>query len=139
MKINLLWATLAGAVAMMVMGFVFYVLLLGDVFENMGVSNTVMKENPDMIMVFLGNLAGAFLLAYIFNKWANISTFATGAQAGAIIGLLVSLYAGLIQYGTTNIANSISPYLLDSVVSAVLWAIAGGVIGLVLGKTGGNS
>ena len=135
MKINVLWATLAGAITMMILGFVIYVLLLGDTFEDMGISNTVMKDPPDMLMIFLGNVAGAFLLAYIYSRWASISTFATGAQAGAVIGLAISLYSGLIQYGTTTISSSLSPYLLDAVISAIMWAVVGGVVGLVLGKT----
>ena len=123
----------------MLVGFVIYVLLLPTFFTDMGVSEDMMKESPDMIMILLGNIAGGLLLAHIFNHWANITTFKTGAKAGAIIGLLVSLYAGLIQYGTTNIASSVTPYLADAVVSAILWAIAGGVVGLVLGKTSGGS
>ena len=134
MKLNVLWATLAGAVTMMVLGFLIYVVLLGDLFSDMGISDEFMKD-PDMLMIFLGNVAGALLLAYTYSKWASISTFKTGAQAGAIIGLLISLYAGLIQYGTTVISTSVTPYLLDAVVSAVLWGVGGGVVGLVLGKT----
>ena len=134
MKLNLLWATLAGAVTMMLLGFLFYVVIFGNLLSDMGISDEFMKE-PDMLFIFLGNVAGALLLAYSYSKWANISTFKTGAQAGAVFGLLISLYAGLIQFGTTVISSSVTPYLVDALISAVLWAIAGGVVGFVLGKT----
>lgn len=139
MKLNVLWATLAGGVTMMLTGFVIYVLLLPTLFTDMGVSADIMKEQPDMIMIFLGNIAGALLLAHVYNHWAQITTFMTGAKAGAIFGLLISLYSGLIQYGTTTISTSVTPYLVDAIVGALLWAIAGGVVGLVLGKTSGGT
>ena len=136
MKLHVLWATLASAVAMMLIGFLCYVVILDDVFVDMGVSADYMKAEPDMIFIFLGNIAAGALIAYIYDRWAGISTFGTGASAGAIIGLLIALYAGLIQYATTTLSPSVTPYLLDTVVSAIIWAIGGGVVGLVLGKLG---
>lgn len=124
---------------MMIVGFIIYVLLLPTLFTDMGVSESIMKEEPGMIMILLGNIAGALLLAHVYNHWAKIATFMTGAKAGAIFGLLISLYSGLIQYGTTTISSSITPYLVDALIGALLWAIAGGVVGLVLGKTSGGS
>ena len=135
MKINVLWSTIAGAVTLMVVGFLIYVVIFGNLLSDLGVSDDYMKDPPNMAIIFLGNVAGALLLAYVFSKWASISTFKGGLQGGAVLGLLISLYAGLIQYGTTVISSSITPYLVDAVLSAVLWAIAGGVTGWVLGKT----
>ncbi len=135
MKLNVLWATLAGAVTLMVVGFLFYVVIFGDLLSDMGISEEYMKD-PDMIMIFLGNVAGAFLMAYVFNKWASISTLKTGFIGGAIMGLLIGLYSGLIQFGTTVISDSVTPYLVDAVISAVLWGVGGAIVGLVLGKTG---
>ena len=136
MKLNILWATLTGGITMMLLGFLIYVFLLPNTFTDMGISNDLMKTEPDLLMIFLGNVAGAALLAYVYSRWAQISTFPTGAQAGAIFGLLIALYSGFIQYGTTNISSSLTPYLLDAVISTIMWAVVGGVVGLVLGKTG---
>ncbi len=135
MKLNVLWATLAGAITMMLLGFLIYVVLLPNLFGNMGISENIMREPPLFVMIFLGNVAGSLLLAHVFSKWCMITTFPTGAKAGAIFGLLIALYAGLIQYGTTTISESVTPYLADAIFSAILWAITGGVVGLVLGKT----
>ena len=135
MKLNVIWATLAGAVTLMILGFLLYVVLLGNLLSDLGMSADCMREPPNLLVIFFGNVAGALLLAHVFSRWAGITTFATGAKAGAIIGVLVSLYAGLIQFGTTTIADSITPYLLDAVISAILWAVGGGVVGLILGKT----
>ena len=138
MKLSILWATLAGGVTLMLVGFVLYVLLLPNVFGNLGLSEEHMKAEPEMLWIFIGNIGGALLLAHVFDKWASITTFPTGAKAGAIFGFLIAIYAGFIQFATTVIGTSITPYIVDAFVSAFLWAIAGGVVGLILGKTASN-
>ena len=87
----------------------------------------------EMWAMILSNLAYAALLAYIFLQWANISTFATGAKAGAIIGLLVVIYFDLITYSMMDI-STITGMIVDIIVFTVLSAVIGGVVGLVLGK-----
>ena len=128
--------TIVGAVVNFILGYLIYGMLMASFFEaNMGSATGVMKT-PDQLnlpLLFVGNLAFAALITYIFSHWANISTFATGMKGGMIIGGLLTLAYNLIQYSTTNIGN-LTASLVDVVVAIVMIGLVGGVIGLVLGK-----
>ena len=130
---KVLLATLGGGVVFFLLGFLFYVALFGSFFEaNQGSATGVMKENPMFIGIIIANLITAFLLAYIFNRWAGISTFTTGAAAGVIIVGLMTLSFDLMMYSTSNIFN-LNGALLDVVIMVVIGAITGGVVGWILG------
>ncbi len=125
--------TVAGGITYFILGYLFYGVLFVEYFEsNLGSATGVFKTD-DLIWwsLILGNLAGAGLLAYIFLKWAHISTFMSGLRAGTAIGLLMTLSWDLIGFGTSNILN-LSATLMDVVIGTVMTAIAGGAIGAVL-------
>ncbi len=131
---NLLLGTLVGAICFFLLGFVFYALLLADFFtNNAGAAQNVAKENPDLLLLFISHLLQALLLTIIFDRWAGIKTFLTGAKAGAVIGLLMGLSYGLIMLATTHI-TTMKAVWVDCILSAVIMGIGGGVIGLLLGK-----
>jgi len=137
MRVNkILLAAFAGAVVFFLLGFLVWGVLLRDFMAaNAGSAGGVMKADSDMIWwaLVLGNFVGAFLLAFIFDFWANISTFVTGAKAGALILGLIALFQNLVQYATSNIMN-LTAVLVDAIATAAIGAIVGGVIGLVLGR-----
>ncbi len=123
--------TITGGVVFFFLGFLFYAILLDSFFvANAGSATGVAKTNMAYWPLILGNLATGALFTYIFQKWANISTFATGARSGALIGLLMALGYDLVMYDTSNIMN-LTGSLVDIVVFTVMSAIAGGFIGLV--------
>ncbi len=129
-------ATLAGFVVFFFMGFLLYGMLLMDFFmANAGSATGVYREDAEMVWwaLAVGNLLQSYLLVYIFSKWASITTFASGLQAGAMIGLILGLGYDLTMYGTSNISN-LTATLVDPLVVAVMMGVTGGVIGLVLGK-----
>ena len=130
---KVLLATLGGGVVFFLLGFLFYVVLFGSFMEaNQGSATGVMKENPMFIGIIVANLVTAFLLAYIYNRWAGISTFMTGATAGAIIVGLMTISFDLMMYSTTNISN-LNAMILDIVIMVLIGAITGGVVGWILG------
>ncbi len=129
-------ATLAGFVVFFLLGWLLYGMLLMDFFmSNSGSATGVMRSDTEMVWwaLALGNLLQAYLLVYIFGKWANITTFGAGLQAGAVIGLILGYGYDLTMYGTSNISNLTST-LVDPLVVAVMMGLTGGVIGMVLGK-----
>jgi hypothetical protein len=129
-------ATLAGFVVFFFMGFLLYGMLLMDFFmTNAGTATGVYREDAEMVWwaLALGNLLQAYLLVYIFGKWANITTFGSGLQAGAMIGLILGLGYDLTMYGTSNISN-LTATLVDPLVVALMMGVTGGVIGVVLGR-----
>lgn len=129
-------ATLAGFVVLFLLGWLIYGMLLMDFYAaNSGSATGVMKEDGDMVWwaLVVGNICQAYLLVYIFGKWANITTFSGGFQSGAVIGLIIGLAFNLNMYGTSNLMNLTSA-LVDPIVSAIMMGITGGVIGAVLGR-----
>lgn len=129
-------ATLAGFVVFFLLGWLFYGILLMDFnAANSGTASGVMREETEMVWwaLILGNLFQAYLIVYIFGKWANITTFSGGFSAGLIIGLILGFAVNLSWYGTMNITN-LTAALVDPFVSGVMMAITGGVIGWVLGR-----
>ena len=139
---RLLAATVAGGVVFFILGFIVYGLILDPMVMRPNTNPDalkLMKDPPVWIPLILANLVSAFLLAYIFEKWASIRTFATGASAGATIMFLISLSFQLMFYAFMKMTDSFTPMIADILGSVILGAIGGGVIGLVLGMMNKNT
>lgn len=133
-----LFGTLAGGIAFFLLGYLFYGLVLMNFYSaHAGSATGVSKSMEEMGWgaLILGNFAFGALLTYIFLKWANITTFVSGASGGSVIGLLMGLSYNLTSFGTTNIMD-LTAALTDVVVSCLMTAIVGGIVGLVLGMGG---
>ena len=132
-------AGLVGAVVAFLLGFLLYGNLLTDFFmENSGSATGVMRGDDEMqwIPMILGHVTWGMLFAVIYGRWANITTFATGAKTGALLGFLIGASFDQIQLGSTHISNT-TGILVDILVMIVVSAIVGGVVGWFLGR--GNS
>jgi hypothetical protein len=132
---KILIAGLVTGVVAFFLGWLFYGILLMDFFESNAGGATGVSRGDSMIWwaLIAGNLIWGIFFAYIFGKWASISTAATGASAGAILGLLVGAGLGLIYYGTSDIMNLMGT-VVDIAVSVVSGAILGAVAGWMLGR-----
>lgn len=133
---RVLLATLVGGIVMFGLGFlIFGVLLDAYMKANMSAEAAkLMKDPPNFILIFVSNLVFAWLLAFIFERWASIKTFVTGLIAGAIIFGSIALAIDLQFAATMNLMTGFAPIIVDVLAVAVLGGISGGVIGLVLGK-----
>ena len=137
MLARVLAATVAGGITFFVLGFIIYGLILDPLVMKPNMSPDVaklMKDPPDMVFLVLFNFVGAFLLAYIFDKWATISTFVGGFIGGAIIYLIIGLYIQLMFAAFMNVSHGLTPIVADLIGSAIVGGGAGGVVGIVLGK-----
>ncbi|MCK0179708.1 hypothetical protein MWU50_10425 [Flavobacteriaceae bacterium S0862] len=129
-------AGLVGAIVAFLLGFIVYGNLLAEFFvENSGSASGVMRGDDEMqwIPMILGHVTWGMLFAIVFGKWANISTFATGAKSGALLGFLIGASFDLIQLGSTHIA-SLTGIVVDIVVMTIVSAIVGGVVGWFFGR-----
>ena len=133
---KIIMSGLIGTVVAFLLGWLVYGMLLHNYMsENMGSATGVMKGDEDMnwIALILGHVAMGMLLALIYGRWANISTFATGAKAGAVIGFLMTAMHALISLGTSNI-HAWNTAIIDMIAGAVITAIVGGVVAWFLGR-----
>lgn len=137
MNTKVLLAALAGAVVTFLTGWLLYGVALKGFFDAQVVESakSVMREQPDLLHIFLGCLAWSLLFALLYSRWAGISTLKSGAIAGAWIGFLIALGADLFSFAGMHV-TTIAAVIVDPIVNAVQSAIAGGVIGVVLGYDG---
>lgn len=137
MNINkIILGGLIGGVVALILGFVFYGVLLTDFFSsNAGSATGVMRADDEMLWgpMIIGHVAWGVLFAYIFERWANISTFVGGAKAGAVIAVLVSLTYNMINLATTHVMN-LTGALVDVVVMALVAAVTAGTVAWSLGR-----
>ena len=77
-----------------------------------------------LLMDFMASNAGSA---------TNIKTLATGAKAGALIGLLIGISYDFLNYGMTNLMN-MTGAVADILMSAVMGAVTGAVVAWWLGR-----
>jgi hypothetical protein len=129
---KLVLGTLIGGIAVFLSGWLLYGIVFANALASAMPKMHAAQKEPDMVAMLLGNMALAFLLAYVFERWAGIRTFIGGLIGGATIGLLAALgYDGMF-HATTNLMTW-NGLILDTLIFGAMCAIAGGVIGAWLG------
>ena len=133
-------AAVVGAIVMFALGFLFYGILLESYMKSAMSPDAakLMKESPNLIGLFVSNLAFSWLYAFVFERWASIKTFVSGMIGGALIALPVAIGIDLNMFSTMSLMQSPSPMVVDILVVTVMAAITGGVIGQVLGMLNKN-
>lgn len=125
-------ATLAGGVAVFLMGFLLHGLVLADFFAaNGGTATGVMKEAPIMWSLAIGQVVFAGFLVAIMG-WRGDASVGAGLKTGAIVGLVMGLGIDFTMYGVTNVSN-LTATLVDPIIFAIQLGVGGAVIGAVLG------
>lgn len=133
MKTKFLLAGLAGGVFYFFLGWLVYGILLMDFYESNSIQyEGLNKEMPVMWMLALSNLLMGYFLAFIFERWAGISTLKGGFIGGLIVGLFISVIYDLSFLSMMNLMNS-QVVIVDIVVSGLVIGLVGAVVGWVLG------
>jgi hypothetical protein len=127
-------ATAAGGVVLFLAGGLIWGVLTAGFFEaNRGSAVGVMRETPDYVHLFLGQLVFGALLTVLIGKWAGVSGAGGGLRIGASAGLLFGFAMNLTMFGTSNIQNTTAT-LVDPFLFMIQQAIGGAVVGAVLQK-----
>lgn len=111
-------------------------LIWGILLMKFSESNTVpypglVKEEMNLILIFLSNLIWGFTLTWIYSSFSGKKSIQGGAITGLIIGLL---YAAVLNLSFHAFWNLYSPLMLvvDTVANAVYSAVLGAVVGAIL-------
>ena len=126
MKIFLVSGVFGGIINFL-LGWLFYGVIFMDLFPVTGEMN--------MTMIILGSLIWGLFVAYIFTKWAHISIWKTGLQAGAAIGLFLALYYNFF-YNSMKATDAIDwkTIGLDIMITITITALSGATIAIVVDK-----
>lgn len=135
MRSNLLLATIVGAVASFLLGWLVWGVLTMDYYnENMGETYVLLQKNPPEIwMIFVAQVFFAFLLAYIFDR-SGINTFMDGMKMGALIFFLISAGFDIMFHATVDVFKSHTVIIVDIILNVIMGAIIGGIIGQLMGR-----
>lgn len=127
-------AVIVGAIVVYAVGYVIFDTVFASFYAaNAGSATGVPREPQILWAILLGSLAYAALITYVMNQGAGAASLASGAQTGAIVGLLLWATVDFVFYGSTNISN-MTIALVDPILEFVRGGISGAVIALVLGK-----
>ena len=131
---KILMAGFLGGVTLFLLGFLVYGMLLGEFMSANAGAPGVNKPMEEMSFgwIVLSNIAGGFLLAVIFGRYANINSAMAGFQAGAVIGFLMALSVDAAMYSTTYLYN-MNAMLADIVMWTIMCSITGAVVAALLG------
>ncbi|MEK7255565.1 MAG: hypothetical protein AAB316_12525, partial [Bacteroidota bacterium] len=130
---KILLGAVAGGITYFLLGWLVYGTLLKDFTQSYPelkpeTVTDIMRNPMVMWAMALGCLVYGLFLAIVMGRWASISTFAAGAKAGAIIGLLWAFASDLMMYSMFK-TMSLNAVFIDPLIAGVLSAITGGVVG----------
>lgn len=132
-KSNLL-ATLAAAVVMFLLGYLIWGIATVDFFESHSLSN-IMKDPPDIPLIFVSNLIAAFVLSSVYSKWARgYHSGGQGFEFGVAIGVFTGIAMGLMWYATSEWMD-FTGYIAEAIIEIIYYGIVGVVIALVYKAT----
>jgi hypothetical protein len=132
MEKKIIFGTLGGAVAGLLVATVIYMGLLGSRAEQWQADNAACLNEMNPVWWLVASLVQALFYAILLHK-SGISTFKGGAVAGIWITFLTVLYFG-ITLASTFKAYRWSWLPIDLMGNVVSGSIGAGVIGWIFGK-----
>ena len=132
---NKILAVLGGTISLFGLGYLIYMILFGDATFNrgpgVGIDGVLGEFN--VATIILMEVLYAVMMTIVFSKWTQIRSFSEGAMAGLVLGLFIGVWSNLELFSTTTLTN-VNGVLFAGVTFAIRFAVAGGVIGIFLGK-----
>lgn len=135
MNIRFVLAVVITAVVTFFLGWLVFGILLANFYTSQmsAAAKPLLKNPPEFWAIILGNLVLAFLLALIFDHYANIRSATQGAIAGAVISFLMVLGFDLFLYGQMSMFNNLQIVLIDPIINGIFGLIPGALIACILG------
>lgn len=128
--------TVVGGVALYILGYVIWDILLADFYAaNAGSATGVSKDPQVLWAVCVGTLAYAALITLAIGTRSVSASIVDGVKIGAVVGLLLWLTVDMIFFGITNM-STITIALVDPLLELVRAGVGGAVIAAVIGKMG---
>jgi hypothetical protein len=133
MNKKILAGAIVGSIVAFLLGWLIFGMLLESFYQN-GVIyyEGLMKDAPNLLPIYAGNLAWATLIAILFDKMA-VTRPGGGAIWGAIIFAFFVFGMDSFFYATMNLYKPMT-LVVDVIVNTVFGGIMGAVIAFVMNK-----
>lgn len=135
---RLVIGTVVGGVTLFATGYLIFNTAFGNFYAyamNAG-SATGVERDPQLVWaVALGALSHSALVTLAIGSRASSLNIGAGIKIGAVVGFLLWFTADFMLYGISNVGNLTST-VVAPLLELVPSAIAGGVIAVVLGRSG---
>ncbi len=129
-------AIVVGSISAFLLGWLVWGILLADYYKaNMIEYPGMMIDPPILWAIFISNIVGTTLLAWLFGKM-NVNSMMGGFQAGAIIYFFIALSYSLMFYSMMNWYANTTVMIVDVIVNAVFGGIIGAIVGMMMGRGG---
>ena len=131
--------TIVGAIALHIVGYLMFDLATVEFYNanNAAAANFQRGVNLQW-SIGLGNLALGALLALCIGNRTSASTIGGGLVSGAVIGFLVWFGVDFTLYGYES-RWTLMLTIIDPLLAAIQFAIAGAVVAAVLARVPGNA
>ncbi|MBT8488047.1 MAG: hypothetical protein HKN72_11240 [Gemmatimonadetes bacterium] len=122
-----------GSIALFVLGFVMYVVLLGGFYEAyLGSATGVMRDVPIGWAMIISQVGLASMLAFVLHL-SDASSALDGLRVGGTFGLLFGVAVAFDLYAVTNWSTLPVPFV-EPLVTATRLALASAAMGWVVGR-----
>ncbi len=127
-KTKMLYAWLAGAVGMVILGVIWHRFIMGGFYAEQGAA--ISRDEPNMLFVVFAIFVLALLMSYAFPiGYKGGSPVTEGLRFGAFMGLVAFLPFNLILHGVYN--ATLVGVLVDAAWHVVEQGVGGVIIALV--------
>ena len=125
--------TVVGGLVLFFLGYLIFGIIFADFFAaNAGTATGVQKDPFNFVALGIGQLLWGAALTLILG-WASVSSVGRAARVSALVGLLFFFGIDLTMFATTNTSTLLAT-VVDPILAAALFAVAGAAITAVGGK-----
>ena len=122
---------ITAGILLFLLGWLVYGMLLMNFMNNhTGAAGNVMRQEPDMLYLVIGNLAAGFMLAFVLMK-ANVTTMGGGFVTAGILNLLMAISVDSMIYATTTTISK-TAMAADVAASTIMFAVVGAITAMVM-------
>lgn len=133
MNKKVLAGAIGGSIIAFLLGWVIWGMLLSSFYQNGMVHyEGLMIDPPNLVAIFVGNLAWSILLAVLFDKM-GIADLMGGAMWGCLVFFFVMLGMDAFFYASMNLYKPMT-LCVDVVVNSAFGGAMGAVIAFVMSK-----
>ena len=132
MKLSTILGAIAGGIAMFLVGYLFFGFLFADFFmANSNQYPGLMKDPPNVLLIFLFNLVWAWIIAFVMEYSIREVSPIGGAILGAVLMFAIALGMDIEYEAFMNMHKSFVPLIAHMVIVAFMGALAGIVIAMI--------